>query len=226
MKLPLILLSLAMLVHQQVMGQMVEAATHNFNVTSPVNNGPYVAGQILPCTYRLFSNVDTSGLDLLISLQALGGFTPSLPPPLPTATSSTNTTNTNSSGSSSIPTESTNGTYIISDKADVSRTDAFFKQEGNLTYFEHSINFNIPTTAKAGNYKVVFTERTTNANMVIPIEIRPAAPTPSHASGASPSGLGPNHSPGSIFTGTAAPAAPASSSPLLLLLLVLVLALL
>ncbi|KAI8343966.1 hypothetical protein BC941DRAFT_342572 [Chlamydoabsidia padenii] len=150
---------------------MVEAATHNFNVTSPVNNGPYVAGQILPCTYRLFSNVDTSGLDLLISLQALGG----------------------------------NGTYIISDRADVSRTDAFFKQEGNLTYFEHSINFNIPTTAKAGNYKVVFTERSTNANLVIPIEIRPAAPTPSHASGASPSGLGPNHSPGSIFTGGAAP---------------------
>lgn len=37
------------------------APTRNYNVTSPVTNGPYVVGQILPCTYRLFSDVDTSG---------------------------------------------------------------------------------------------------------------------------------------------------------------------
>ena len=37
------------------------APTRNYNVTSPVTNGPYVIGQILPCTYRLFSDVDTSG---------------------------------------------------------------------------------------------------------------------------------------------------------------------
>lgn len=37
------------------------APTRNYNVSSPVSNGPYVAGQILPCTYQLFSQVDTSG---------------------------------------------------------------------------------------------------------------------------------------------------------------------
>lgn len=37
------------------------APTRNYNVTSPVSNGPYVVNQILPCTYRLFSDVDSSG---------------------------------------------------------------------------------------------------------------------------------------------------------------------
>lgn len=29
----------------------------NYNVSSPVPNGPYVMGQILPCTIQLFENV-------------------------------------------------------------------------------------------------------------------------------------------------------------------------
>lgn len=29
----------------------------NYNVSSPVSNGPYVMGQILPCTIQLFENV-------------------------------------------------------------------------------------------------------------------------------------------------------------------------
>ena len=40
----------------------ITAPTRNYNVTSPVSNGPYVIGQILPCTYRLFSDVDSSGI--------------------------------------------------------------------------------------------------------------------------------------------------------------------
>jgi hypothetical protein len=39
----------------------ITAPTRNYNVTSPVSNGPYVVGQILPCTYRLFADVDSSG---------------------------------------------------------------------------------------------------------------------------------------------------------------------
>lgn len=39
----------------------ITAPTRNYNVTSPVSNGPYVVSQILPCTYRLFSDVDSSG---------------------------------------------------------------------------------------------------------------------------------------------------------------------
>lgn len=43
----------------------VTAPTRNYNVTSPVSNGPYVVGQILPCTYRLFSDVDSSGITIM-----------------------------------------------------------------------------------------------------------------------------------------------------------------
>jgi hypothetical protein len=28
----------------------------NYNVTSPVSNGPYVAGQVLPCTVDIFDS--------------------------------------------------------------------------------------------------------------------------------------------------------------------------
>ena len=70
----------------------------------------------------------------------------------------------------------TNTTTIpIAITADVSKTDAFVKREGNLTYFEHSINFNIPTTVKPGNYHAVFFDKSTNTKLPIPIEIRPAA---------------------------------------------------
>lgn len=44
----------------------VTAPTRNYNVTSPVSNGPYVVGQILPCTYRLFGDVDSSGKTIAI----------------------------------------------------------------------------------------------------------------------------------------------------------------
>lgn len=33
------------------------APMQNYNVSSPVSNGPYVVGQILPCTIQLFENV-------------------------------------------------------------------------------------------------------------------------------------------------------------------------
>ncbi|KAI7898904.1 uncharacterized protein BX663DRAFT_523201 [Cokeromyces recurvatus] len=35
----------------------VTAPTQNYNVSSPVPNGPYVAGQILPCTIRVLDNI-------------------------------------------------------------------------------------------------------------------------------------------------------------------------
>lgn len=40
----------------------VTAPTGVFNVTSPTPNSPYVAKQVLPCTYQLFQNVDTTGM--------------------------------------------------------------------------------------------------------------------------------------------------------------------
>ncbi|KAL7318993.1 hypothetical protein PS15m_002170 [Mucor circinelloides] len=152
----------------------ITAPTRNYNVTSPVSNGPYVIGQILPCTYRLFSDVDSSALNLQIDLEA--------------TTAGTNTT-----------------TIPIASTADVSKTDAFVKREGNLTYFEHSINFNIPTTVKPGNYNAVFFDKSTNTKLPIPIEIRPAAvPTSTGIKTQSTGAPGHSQSPGSIFAQGAA----------------------
>ncbi|KAG0175030.1 hypothetical protein DFQ28_002335 [Apophysomyces sp. BC1034] len=153
-----------------VSGQLT-APTRNYNVTSPVSNGPYVVGQILPCTYRLFSDVDSSALNLQIVLE-------------PT----------------SVAVASNNTTLIIADKADVSKTEAFVKHEGNLTYYEHSINFNIPATVKPGNYKVLFMDKSTNTQLAIPIEVRPAAViTPTSARPVATGGVGQPQGPGSIF---------------------------
>jgi hypothetical protein len=44
-----------------VVSAQVTAPTGVFNVTSPTPNSPYVAKQVLPCTYQLFQNVDTTG---------------------------------------------------------------------------------------------------------------------------------------------------------------------
>ncbi|KAI7861609.1 hypothetical protein BDF14DRAFT_1867042 [Spinellus fusiger] len=149
------------------------APTRNYNVTSPVSNGPYVIGQILPCTYRLFSDVDSSALVMQITLE---------PTILPS-----------------------NDTLLISSSADVTKTDAFIKRDGNLTYYEHSINFNIPSTIKPGNYKVVFFDVSTNTQLPIPIEVRPpAVSTSSLAKATATSTPGQTLSGGSIFNKSAA----------------------
>lgn len=103
----------------------------------------------------------------------------------------------------------TNLTSIpIATTADVSKTDAFVKREGNLTYFEHSINFNIPSTVKPGNYQVVFFDKSTNTKLPIPIEIRPAAaPTSTGLKTQSTGAPGHSQSPGSIFAQGAASSA-------------------
>ncbi|KAG0765164.1 hypothetical protein G6F57_003290 [Rhizopus arrhizus] len=134
---------------------------------------PY-AGQILPCTYRLFSDVDTSALNLEIDLEAA---------PQGVIPQGTNIT-----------------TLPIATSADVSKTDAFIKHEGNLTFYEHSINFLISFSVKPGNYRVIFFDKSTNTKLVIPIEIRPAAsPTSVGARATSPSVPGRPHPSGSIF---------------------------
>ncbi|KAI9484490.1 hypothetical protein BDB00DRAFT_774843 [Zychaea mexicana] len=145
------------------MAQMT-APMKNFNVTSPVSNGPYVAGQILPCTYVLFSEVDSSSLQLQIVLEPVSGG----------ASNSTTTAPT---------------TMVIAQSADVSKTDGSAKQNGNMTYYEHSINYSIPKAATPGNYDVVFKDLSTNTDLSVPIEIRPmSAATSSHPSATGSSG--------------------------------------
>ncbi|KAI8381251.1 uncharacterized protein BYT42DRAFT_513541 [Radiomyces spectabilis] len=159
------------------------APTRNYNVTSPVSNGPYVVGQILPCTYRLFSDVDSSALVLQITLEPVIVASSAL-------ASSVNATNT---------------TLTIAENADVTKTEASVKHEGNLTYFEHSINYNIPAMVKPGNYKVIFSDKSTNTKLPIPIEIRPAAVSTTSNIKASATGVTDrSQSSGSIFAEGAA----------------------
>ncbi|KAG1436067.1 hypothetical protein G6F56_013719 [Rhizopus delemar] len=96
-------------------------------------------------------------------------------------------------------------TLPIATSADVSKTDAFIKREGNTTYYEHSINFSIPSTVKPGNYRVVLFDKSTNTRLSIPIEIRPAASSTSvGAKATSTSVPGRPMTPGSIFAQGAA----------------------
>lgn len=37
----------------------VTSPMQDYNVTSPVSNFPYVAGQVLPCTWQIFANVNS-----------------------------------------------------------------------------------------------------------------------------------------------------------------------
>ncbi|KAI8992062.1 hypothetical protein BDF20DRAFT_848005 [Mycotypha africana] len=124
-----------------VVGQLT-APMQNYNVTSPVANGPYVVGQVLPCTIVLFENI-VSDISLSITLQsAAAGSNVSLP---------------------------------VATSVDTSKTPASAKQNGNVTYYEHSVNYNIPTTVTPGQYKVVFLDSKTNTHLDVPINVLPAA---------------------------------------------------
>ncbi|ORY91091.1 hypothetical protein BCR43DRAFT_527723 [Syncephalastrum racemosum] len=196
----------------------VSAPTRNYDVTSPVTNGPYVVDQILPCTYRLFSDVDSSSLDLRIVLKpthpsattsssstaASGGAAAAMAPAsvaTPTAGAHSSTATTNAT---------VNTVIVIAENADVSKTAASAKREGNSTYYEHSINFKIPQTVIPGAYHVVFTDRSTNTDLAIPIEVRSAAAAvPSSSASANKSSSdgalsGSNNAHGSIFQSKAA----------------------
>ena len=88
------------------------------------------------------------------------------------------------SGTASSSANSTQQVITIAENADVSKTEASAKHAGNLTYYEHSINFKIPQSVFPGKYKVVFLDTSTNTETQIPIEIRSAAAaTPSPGTG-------------------------------------------
>lgn len=104
-----------------------------------------------------------------------------------------------SAGSSSSANGSANATVII-DNADVSKNDGSIKKNGNNTYYEHSINYNIPKTLSAGNYQVAFKDLSTNTELAVPIEIRPVEASSSVAS-ASKTGSGSQGGESSMFAG-------------------------
>ena len=125
-------------------------------------------------------------------------------------TSSGSSTSSSSSGKNATQPEP----IMITDNADVSKTEASAKHDGNMTYYEHSFNFKIPSTVAPGRYNVVFFDASTNTELPIPIEIRSAAPaqSPNGSSGGKTLGGSSNGSSNdchsqSIFASTAAAAA-------------------
>ncbi|ORZ14708.1 hypothetical protein BCR42DRAFT_329492 [Absidia repens] len=157
---------------------MLEAPTHNFNVSSPIPRYPYVIQQILPCTYQLFQNVDTTGLTMNISLIST--------------------------------TAGSNVSLHIAVGADMSKSSNSVKQNGNITSYEHSTNYLIPTSVTPGSYKVSFSAGG-GASLDIPIIILPAAATSSLATkGGSATGVpGSSATDHSIFSGSASSSRPA-----------------
>ncbi|CEG78812.1 hypothetical protein RMATCC62417_13359 [Rhizopus microsporus] len=119
----------------------VTAPMQNYNVTKPIMNGIYVAGQMLPCTVTIFENVPA---DISLSVSLVSA-----------ANSSTS--------------------FVIATTFDTSKSPDSVRTNNNVTYYEHSINYNIPTNIPVGSYKVVFLDSKTNTQTVVPITILPVS---------------------------------------------------
>jgi hypothetical protein len=96
-----------------------------------------------------------------------------------------------------------NVSLSIATKGDMSKSSNSAKQNGNVTYYEHSTNYLIPDTVLPGNYKVAFSA--SGSVLDIPITILPAAASSSLSakSGSATGSAGASSSGGSIFTGSA-----------------------
>ncbi|RCH82982.1 hypothetical protein CU097_005004 [Rhizopus azygosporus] len=119
----------------------VTAPMQNYNVTSPVMNGAYVAGQMLPCTVTIFENVPA---DISLSVSLVSA-----------ANSSTS--------------------FVIASTLDTSKSPDSVRTKNNVTYYEHSVNYNIPTNIPLGSYNVVFLDSKTNTQTPVPITILPVS---------------------------------------------------
>jgi hypothetical protein len=73
--------------------------------------------------------------------------------------------------------------FPIASTVDVSKSSDSMKRNGNLTYYEHSVNYQIPSTVPAGSYNVVFFDSRTNTHLDVPINVRPAAAASASLSG-------------------------------------------
>ncbi|KAI9486694.1 MAG: hypothetical protein EXX96DRAFT_51363 [Benjaminiella poitrasii] len=114
--------------------QNLQSTDFQLNITSPLNDGVYVAGRALPLIYI---PANPANLNLNIYLR-------------PVITVANETT--------------------IAHNADIS-SDGVAITVDNKVYFEHSINYMIPTTTPAGSYEVIYQNTNTNTNTTIPITI-------------------------------------------------------
>ncbi|KAI8878906.1 hypothetical protein K501DRAFT_147548, partial [Backusella circina FSU 941] len=139
----------------------VQSPSHNYNVTLPEPNTPYVAGQMLPISYTLPNDANLSK-QLALSVY----FT--------TKDTSLNFSET-----------------LITSNADLSQGFSFKRGQGDNVVYEHQLSYSIPNNTVAGDYQVVFLDAYTRFNTTIPIIVRPyadAAATTSSVNKARPSG--------------------------------------
>ncbi|KAI8982278.1 hypothetical protein BDF20DRAFT_810154, partial [Mycotypha africana] len=133
----------------QIVSTEVVSPSHTYNVTLPVPNAPYVAGQMLPIAYTLPDDADLpKRLSLSISL-------------------TTQDPNLNFTD------------IVITPNADISQGFSFKRTLNTFIYYEHQLSFSIPNTTLPGNYFVVFSDSISKTNTSIPIVIRPYAPSAS-----------------------------------------------
>ncbi|KAF1801370.1 hypothetical protein V8B55DRAFT_1389517 [Mucor lusitanicus] len=123
----------------------VPSPSHNYNVTLPEPNAPYVAGQMLPISYTL---PDDTNLPNLLSLSVL--FTTQDP--------SLNFTD-----------------IVITSNADISQGFSFRRTHNTMVYFEHQLSYAIPNNTLPGNYIVLFVDSISKSNTSVPILVRPYA---------------------------------------------------
>ncbi|KAG2173135.1 hypothetical protein INT43_004508, partial [Umbelopsis isabellina] len=82
-----------------------------------------------------------------------------------------------------VPSDSTNGNsseITIKQNADISEDASSMHSQNNETYWEHTINFPLPSTLAAGAYNVVFQDVLSHTNTTVPIMIN-AVPASSSA---------------------------------------------
>ncbi|OAD08243.1 hypothetical protein MUCCIDRAFT_154866 [Mucor lusitanicus CBS 277.49] len=125
--------------------QNFQTADKQLNISSPLLNGVYIAGQILPLSYTPLSpnivlNIYLKGANINESAVALNADTSNDP-------------------TSNVPI-----------KVD------------NMTYYQHSINYAIPTTYPAGNYECIYENVATHTNTSIPISVLAYVPPPGASS--------------------------------------------
>lgn len=65
--------------------------------------------------------------------------------------------------------------FVIATTLDTSKSPDSVRTKNNVTYYEHSVNYNIPTNIPLGSYNVVFLDSKTNTQTSIPITILPVS---------------------------------------------------
>ncbi|KAJ2961264.1 hypothetical protein NQZ79_g3521 [Umbelopsis isabellina] len=114
-----------------------------------------------------------------------------------------------------VPSGSSNGNsseVTIKQNADISEDASSMHTQNNKTYWEHTINYPIPSTLAAGAYNVVFQDVLSHTNTTVPILINAVPASSSAASISSTSASSVSSTAGASSSVVAASTPPQSSA--------------